>query len=165
MESESEIEIEVDNIRPRNIYIPSPTFIIIMGIISLFLILIFERLFIYIFLLIIPSYFLLILTWIIVHLFILRYIILTVAFPGKNIFIQFYLRNIQARLRANSLKVFLIDLNDKIDKLLNIPNSENIINEEINTDNSFISINYPLSIYNKVIENYGNLTLSLYIKK
>ena len=157
MESESEIEIEVDNIRPRNIYIPSPTFIIIMGIISLFLILIFERLFIYIFLLIIPSYFLLILTWIIVHLFILRYIILTVAFPGKNIFIQFYLRNIQARLRANSLKVFLIDLNDKIDKLLNIPNSENIINEEINTDNSFISINYPLSIYNKVIENYGNL--------
>ena len=124
MDSNVDIEIDVDKIRFRNIYIPSTNFIIIAGIILIFLILIFERFFIYIFLLIIPSYFLLIIIWIIIHLFILRWLVLTGAFPGRNKFVQFYLRNVQARIRANSLKDFLIDLNNKIDKLNKIPNSE-----------------------------------------
>ena len=159
MDSNVDIEIDVDKIRFRNIYIPSTNFIIITGIILIFLILIFERFFIYIFLLIIPSYFLLIIIWIIIHLFILRWLVLTGAFPGRNKFVQFYLRNVQARIRANSLKDFLIDLNNKIDKLNNIPNSEQENNENhSSSEYSFSSINYPLSVYKKVIENYGKLS-------
>ena len=159
MDSNVDIEIDVDKIRFRNIYIPSTNFIIITGIILIFLILIFERFFIYIFLLIIPSYFLLIIIWIIIHLFILRWLVLTGAFPGRNKFVQFYLRNVQARIRANSLKDFLIDLNNKIDKLNKIPNSEQESDENHSSSEYFFSsINYPLSVYKKVIEHYGKLS-------
>ena len=157
LDSDDDFEFEEDKIRIRNIYVPSSNLIVILTIMTIILMLIFERLFIYIFLLIIPSYFLLIIVWIIIHLIILRFIILLAIFPGKNKIIQFYLRNVQARIRVNSLKNFLLDLINKIDILINTPNSEENENESSINENFFYSINHPLKIYKKVIETYGKL--------
>ena len=142
-DSDDDFEFEEDNIRIKNIYVPSSNLMIILSIITIILILIFERLFIYIFLLIIPSHFLLIIVWIIIHLIILRFIILLAIFPGKNKLIQFYLRNVQARIRVKSLKNFLLDLNNKIDILINTPNSLENENESSINENFFYSINHP----------------------
>ena len=163
MDSDEDFEIN-DRIRVKNVFAPSTNFIIITGIIAIFLILIFERLFIFIFLLIIHSYLLLIITWIIIHIFILRWMVLTGTFPGRNKCVQFYLRNIQAKIRANSLKDFLIDLNNKIDILMNTKNSEENIEEHPSSSkNSFVPINTPLKIYKKIIDN--NKKLSSYEEK
>ena len=71
---------------------------------------------------------------------ILRWLVITGTFPGRNKFVQFYLRNIQAKIRANSLKDFLVDLNNKIDILMNTKNSEENIEEVRKTIFSFEKI-------------------------
>ena len=102
----------------QDIFLPHPLtliFFLLGGLIILFFI---EKLFIFLFLLIIPSTFLLIIVMIVLHLYLLRLIVFTCAFPGKNPLVQFYLRHISSRAIARNIKGNLQKLTKIISSML-----------------------------------------------
>ena len=121
------------NFPRKSIFIPSKKYIIIIIIVVLLTIYIFEKIFINLIYLIIPSYIILIIIWIIVHLFLLRYLIMIGIFPGKNLIIQFYLRNIQARIRAKFHKYELTALKNRIQHFMD---NKNLNNAQIDNNNN-----------------------------
>ena len=160
------------NFPRKSIFIPSKKYMIIIFIVVLLTIYIFEKLFINLIYLIIPSYIFLIIIWIIVHLLLLRYLIMIGIFPGKNLVIQFYLRNIQARIRAKYHKYELIALKNRIQHFIN---NKNLNNAQIENNNNnenkskIIDIDYienqrtkfsfnQVEIYNMIKGKYNNLS-------
>ena len=93
-------------------------------------------------------------------------------FPGKNLVIQFYLRNIQARIRAKYHKYELIALKNRIQHFIN---NKNLNNAQIENNNNnenkskIIDIDYienqrtkfsfnQVEIYNMIKGKYNNLS-------
>ena len=161
------------NFPRKSIFIPSKKYIIIIIIVVLLTIYIFEKIFINLIYIIIPSYIILIIIWIIVHLILLRYLIMIGIFPGKNLIIQFYLRNIQARIRAKFHKYELTALKNRIQHFINNKNLNNAQIENNNNSNENKSkiidldiIENPrtkfsfnqVEIYNMIKGKYNNLS-------
>ena len=87
-----------NEITTKETIFPSSKQIIIGSIFILILVIIFEKFFISLFLYFIPSYFLLIIIWTLLHLIFLRYIVYTCIFPGRNKLISFYLRTVFSKI-------------------------------------------------------------------
>ena len=154
-----EEEFESNEIEGRQSIFPSKSQIIIILLICLVLLIMIEKIFIRIFLYFIPSYIFLILTLIILHIFLLRYLVYTSIYPGKNYLVESYLRKYYGRNRAKLFGNSLEHFKNRIDKILQSNNnSENDkINSNISTENkSKVSSKYA-DIYLKIKEYYGNL--------
>ena len=128
--------------------------------ITAILIVILEKLFISIFYYFIPSYFFLIIAWILIHLILIRILIFVLIFPGKNNLVNFYLRTVFGKIRAKSFTYSLEHFQNRIDKILEISkNFDGAMNSSINSaqiNKSKVSSKY-VDIYEKIKEHYGDL--------
>ena len=102
-----EEEFDTSDMTGKQSIFPSRNQIIIGLLFSIILIIILEKLFIKIFLFFIPSYIWLFIFSIIIHLVILKYLIFTIIYPGKNLLVNFYLRNVFGKIRAKSFNYSL----------------------------------------------------------
>ena len=149
-----------ESLQSQDIYFPSQKVLITLLIIFFFCVLLLEKLFISLFLLIIPSYILLLLTMILLHIYFLRCIVYLCAFPGKNYFVQFYLRYIRSKtigqILRNKLKVVL----DCLNKLIKLAKDNSELNkkklEEVCTGfpKNLDIINDHNEIYKTLYEKY-----------
>ena len=155
-----EEEFESSDIPGKQSIFPSRNQILIGVLFSIVLIVLFEKIFISMFLYFIPSYFFLILTWILLHLFLLRYLIFIFIFPGKNSLVNFYLRTVFGKIRAKSFSYSLEHFQNRIDKILQTSkNFDGGINSAISAaqiNKSKVSSKY-VDIYEKIKEHYGEL--------
>ena len=149
-----------NEITSKETIFPSSKQIIIGSIFILTLVIIFEKFFISLFLYFIPSYFLLIIIWTLLHLIFLRYIVYTCIFPGRNKLISFYLRTVFGKIRAKSFSQSLDNFQTRIDKILkagmNFDKSRSIVNSQI-LIKSKVSSKY-FDTYEKINEKYGELS-------
>ena len=157
-----EEEFDSGDIPGKQSIFPSRNQIIIGLLISTVLIIFLERISIRIFLFFIPSYFFLILFGIIIHLILLRYLIFTFIYPGKNFLVNFYLRSVFGKIRAKSFNYSLELFQNRIDKILqvnkNVVNNNNINIPVSNTNinKSKVSSKY-VDIYEQIKEHFGEL--------
>ncbi len=155
-----EEEFDSSDISGKQSIFPSKNQIIIGLLISIVILILFEKLFISLFLFLIPSYIFLIIAWILIHLILLRYLIFIFIFPGKNGLVNFYLRTIFGKIRAKSFNYSLEHFQNRIDKILQTSkNFEGGINSAISAaqiNKSKVSSKY-VDIYEKIKETYGEL--------
>jgi len=157
-----EEEFDSGDIPGKQSIFPSRNQIIIGLLISTVLIIFLERISIRIFLFFIPSYFFLILFGIIIHLILLRYLIFTFIYPGKNFLVNFYLRSVFGKIRAKSFNYSLELFQNRIDKILQVNknvinnNSINIQVSNTNINKSKVSSKY-VDIYEQIKEHFGEL--------
>ena len=156
-----EEEFDTSDMTGKQSIFPSRNQIIIGLLFSIILIIILEKLFIKIFLFFIPSYIWLFIFSIIIHLVILKYLIFTIIYPGKNLLVNFYLRNVFGKIRAKSFNYSLELFQNRIDKILQIgKNEEKSVNisiaNNIQINRSKVSSKY-VDIYEKIKENFGEL--------
>ena len=155
-----EEEFDSSDISGKQSIFPSKNQIIIGLLISIVIIILFEKLFISLFLFLIPSYIFLIIAWILIHLILLRYLIFIFIFPGKNGLVNFYLRTVFGKIRAKSFNYSLEHFQNRIDKILQTSkNFEGGINSAISAaqiNKSKVSSKY-VDIYEKIKETYGDL--------
>ena len=157
-----EEEFDSGDIPGKQSIFPSRNQIIIGLLISTVLIIFLERISIRIFLFFIPSYFFLILFGIIIHLILLRYLIFTFIYPGKNFLVNFYLRSVFGKIRAKSFNYSLELFQNRIDKILQV--NKNVINNNninihvsnTNINKSKVSSKY-VDIYEQIKEHFGEL--------
>ena len=157
-----EEEFDTGDISGKQSIFPSRNQIIIGLLFSIVLLIFFEKIFIRIFLFFIPSYFFLIFFWILLHLLLLRYLIYTFIYPGKNFLVNFYLRSVFGKMRAKSFNYSLELFQNRIDKILqsnkNLENGNHISisvsNSQINK--SKVSSKY-VDIYEQIKEHFGDL--------
>ena len=155
-----EREFDSNDVPGRQSIFPSRNQIIITLLFCLVLLIFIEKLLIKIFLYFIPSYIFLILTWIILHLILLRYLVYSSIYPGKNKLVQFYLQRFYGKNRAKLFWNSLEHFKNRIDKVLQSNQNYNI-NDEINSPNttenkSKVYSKYSV-IYLKIKEYYGHL--------
>jgi hypothetical protein len=155
-----EEEFDSSDIPGKQSIFPSRSQILIGILVSIVLLVLFEKIFISIFLYFIPSYFFLIITWIILHLILFRYVIFIFIFPGKNGLVNFYLRTVFGKIRAKSFNYSLEHFQNRIDKILQTSrNFDEGLNSVINSaqmNKSKVSSKY-IDIYEKIKERYGSL--------
>ena len=155
-----EEEFDSSDIPGKQSIFPSRSQILIGLLISIVLLVLFEKIFISIFLYFIPSYFFLIITWIILHLVLFRLLIFIFIFPGKNSLVNFYLRTVFGKIRAKSFNYSLEHFQNRIDKILQTSqNFDGGINSVMNSaqiNKSKVSSKY-IDIYEKIKERYGSL--------
>ena len=155
-----EEEFDSSDISGKQSIFPSKNQIIIGLLISIVILILFEKLFISLFLFLIPSYIFLIIAWILIHLILLRYLIFIFIFPGKNGLVNFYLRTVFGKIRAKSFNYSLEHFQNRIDKILQTSkNFEGGINSAISAaqiNKSKVSSKY-VDIYEKIKETYGEL--------
>ena len=157
-----EEEFDSGDIPGKQSIFPSRNQIIIGLLISIVIIIFLERISIRIFLFFIPSYFFLILFGIIIHLILLRYLIFTFIYPGKNFLVNFYLRSVFGKIRAKSFNYSLELFQNRIDKILQV-NKNVINNNNINVSISNTNINKSkvsskyVDIYEQIKEHFGEL--------
>ena len=143
-------------------FFPPSEYVMILTFLSLLILVIIEKTFISIFLFFIPSYFLLILTMIILNLILLRYIIVTAIFIGKNKIINFYFRSFVAKKKAKLFIQYLTRYANKLDKILEINKSrENQSNISQLISRSNIIQKY-IDVHESIQKKYG--TMSSYSK-
>ena len=155
-----EEEFESDDISGKQSIFPSKNQILIGLLISIVVIIFFEKIFISVFLFLIPSYIFLIIAWILIHLILIRYLVFIFIFPGKNGLVNFYLRTVFGKIRAKSFNYSLEHFQNRIDKILQTSkNFEGGINSVISVaqiNKSKVSSKY-VDIYEKIKENFGEL--------
>ena len=154
-----EEEFYSDEIGVKQSFYPSKNKILILILLGIIFIVFIEKLSISIFLFIIPSYLLLILIWIIIHLLLIRYLIYEIIFLGKNKFISFFLQKYYGKFRAKSFIISLDHFKNRIDRIIQ-SNNNGIENEEdlYNPDNSKSKVSSKyVEIYLKIKEIYGSL--------
>ena len=155
-----EEEFESDDISGKQSIFPSKNQILIGLLISIVVIIFFEKIFISVFLFLIPSYIFLIIAWILIHLILIRYLVFIFIFPGKNRLVNFYLRTVFGKIRAKSFNYSLEHFQNRIDKILQTSkNFEGGINSVISVaqiNKSKVSSKY-VDIYEKIKENFGEL--------
>ena len=140
-------------------FYPSKNKMLILILVGIIFLVFIEKITISIFLFFIPSYLLLILIWIIVHLLLFRYLVYEIIFPGKNKIISFYLKKYYGKFRAKSFIISLDHFKNRIDRILQSSNND-IENEEdlYNPDNSKSKVSSKyIEIYLKIKEIYGPL--------
>ena len=141
----------------KNSIFPSKKYLLLFSILAIILLILIEKLFIIIFLAIFPSYFFLIITMIILHLILLRYLIMTAVFPGRNRLINFYIRDVMAKIRAKTLNRSLTKFQTKIDKILSFQGSGEACEISDNLNKSKVTSRY-LDIYEGIQDKYGELS-------
>ena len=141
----------------NNSFFPSHEYLLTLILILIILLIIFEKIFKSIFLFFIPSKFFLIIAMIILNLFILRYIIITAIFIGKNSFIKFYFRSYVAKKKAKILIKYFTNFNGKIDKILETEKMEEIQNQSQLISKSKIVQKY-IDIYENIQNKYDNMS-------
>ena len=155
-----EEEFDSSDIPGKQSIFPSRSQILIGILISIVLLVLFEKIFISIFLYFIPSYFFLIITWIILHLVLFRLLIFIFIFPGKNSLVNFYLRTVFGKIRAKSFNYSLEHFQNRIDKILqtskNFDGGINSVMNSVQINKSKVSSKY-IDIYEKIKERYGSL--------
>ena len=155
-----EEEFDSNDVPGRQSIFPTRNQIFIFILICIILLIFIEKLLIKIFLYFIPSYFFLILTWIIIHLILLRYLVYSSIYPGKNTLVQFYLQRFYGKNRAKLFLNSLEHFKNRIDKILQSNqnyNDQDQINSPNTTENkSKVSSKYT-NIYLKIKEYYGSL--------
>ena len=158
-------EFDSNEVPGRQSIFPSKPQIIIYSIISLILLILFEKICIKIFLFFIPSYFFLILTFLLLNYFLLYYLVYTCIFPGKNFLVGFYLKRYYGKNRAKQFYNSLEHLKNRIDKIFKSNTNVNIEGDDLNninnnnlqeTSKSKVSSKY-VDIYLKMKEHYGQL--------
>ena len=155
-----EEEFDSNEIPGRQSIFPSKNQIIITFLICLVILIFIERIIIKIFLYFIPSYFFLILTWVFIHLLLLRYLVYTSIYPGKNFFVGFYLQRHYGKNRAKLFYNSLEHFKNRIDKILQSnkkENDEDDKNSPISTENKSKVSSRNAEIYLKIREYYGSL--------
>ena len=113
-----EEEFDSSDIPGKQSIFPSRNQIILGLLISIVILIFIEKISIRIFLFFIPSYFFLIFFWLLIHLILLRYLIFTFIYPGKNFLVNFYLRSVFGKIRAKSFNYSLELFQNRIDKIL-----------------------------------------------
>ena len=155
-----EEEFESSDISGKQSIFPSKNQILVGLLISIVIIIFFEKIFISLFLFLIPSYIFLIIAWILIHLILIRYLVFIFIFPGKNDLVNFYLRTVFGKIRAKSFNYSLEHFQNRIDKILQTSkNFEGGINSVISVaqiNKSKVSSKY-VDIYEKIKENFGEL--------
>ena len=157
-----EEEFDSSDIPGKQSIFPSRNQIIVGLLFSTVIIIFLEKISIKIFLFFIPSYFFLIFFWIIIHLVLLKYLIYTFIYPGKNFLVNFYLRSVFGKMRAKSFNYSLELFQNRIDKILqankNIenPNRLNISTSNSQINKSKVSSKY-VDIYEQIKEHFGEL--------
>ena len=155
-----EEEFESSDIPGKQSIFPTRNQILIGVLFSIVLTVLFEKIFISMFLFFIPSYFFLILIWILLHLFLLRYLIFIFIFPGKNSLVNFYLRTVFGKIRAKSFSYSLEHFQNRIDKIIqtskNFDGGINSVVSAAHISKSKVSSKY-VDIYEKIKEHYGEL--------
>ena len=153
-------DYDSNEVTTKQAIFPSAKQIIIGSILILILVIILEKFFIYLFLYFIPSYFLLIITWTILHLIFLRYLVYSCIFPGRNKLVSFYLRSVFGKIRAKSFSQSLDKFQERIDKILqagaNFDKRRSIVTSQI-LSKSRVSSKY-YDTYEKIKEKYGKLS-------
>ena len=157
-----EEEFDSSDIPGKQSIFPSRNQIIIGLLFSTVILIFLEKISIRIFLFFIPSYFFLVFFWIILHLLLLRYLIYTFIYPGKNFLVNFYLRSVFGKIRAKSFNYSLELFQNRIDKILQL-NKNNDNNNRINISVSNPQINKSkvsskyVDIYEQIKEHFGEL--------
>ena len=153
-------EFDSNDFTGKQSIFPSKSQILIGLLISIVILVFFEKIFISLFYYFIPSYFFLIITWIAIHLLLLRILLFIFIFPGKNRLVNFYLRTIFGKMRAKSFNYSLEHFQNRIDKILQMSlNFEGGLNAAINhapINKSKVSSKY-IDIYEKIKEHFGDL--------
>ena len=157
-----EEEFDSSDIPGKQSIFPSRNQIIVGLLFSTVIIIFLEKISIRIFLYFIPSYFFLIFFWIILHLILLKYLIYTFIYPGKNFLVNFYLRSVFGKMRAKSFNYSLELFQNRIDKILQAnksidnPNRVNISTSNSQINKSKVSSKY-VDIYEQIQEHFGEL--------
>ena len=157
-----EEEFDSSEIPGKQSIFPSRNQIILGLLISIVILIFIEKISIRIFLFFIPSYFFLIFFWLLIHLILLRYLIFTFIYPGKNFLVNFYLRSVFGKIRAKSFNYSLELFQNRIDKILQSNKKiENNINinisaSNVNINKSKVSSKY-VDIYEQIKEHFGEL--------
>ena len=152
-----EEEFDSNDIHGRQSIFPSKNQITIIFLICLIFLIFIENILIKLFLFLIPSYFFLILTWIIIHLLLLRYLVYITIYPGKNFIVEFFLKKFYGKNRAKLFCNSLEHFKNRINKILQSNQNLNDENSPNSTENkSKVSSKYT-DIYLKIKEYYGNL--------
>ena len=155
-----EEEFESSDISGKQSIFPSRNQILIGLLVIIVLIILFEKIFISIFLYFIPSYIFLIIALVLIHLILIRFLVFIFIFPGKNCLVNFYLRTVFGKIRAKSFNYSLEHFQNRIDKVLQTSkNFDNGINSAISAaqiNKSKVSSKY-VDIYEKIKEHYGDL--------
>ena len=157
-----EEEFDSSDIPGKQSIFPSRNQIIIGLLFSTVILIFLEKISIRIFLFFIPSYFFLVFFWIILHLLLLRYLIYTFIYPGKNFLVNFYLRSVFGKIRAKSFNYSLELFQNRIDKILQLnKNNDNTNRINISVSNpqinkSKVSSKY-VDIYEQIKEHFGEL--------
>ena len=154
-----EEEFDAEDIPGRQSIFPSRNQIIIFILFMIVIMIFIEKILIKIFLYFIPSYLFLILIWIFLHLILLRYLVYSSIYPGKNFFVEFYLQKFYGKNRAKVFWNSLENFKGRINKILQSNKSSN--EEEKNSpptseNRSKVSSRYA-QIYLKIKEDFGKL--------
>ena len=155
-------EFNSNDFTGRQSIFPSRNKIIIFVLILLIILTIIEKILIDIFLYFIPSYFFLIMTWIIIHLLLVRYLVYTCIFPGKNFLIEFYMQRFYGRNRAKCFWNSLEHLKNRTNKVLQSCHNNNMEESELNSSNNLETSKSKVTsrfanIYLRIKEKYGKL--------
>ena len=157
-----EEEFDSSDIPGKQSIFPSRNQIIVGLLFSTVILIFLEKISIRIFLYFIPSYFFLIFFWIILHLILLKYLIYTFIYPGKNFLVNFYLRSVFGKMRAKSFNYSLELFQNRIDKILQAnksidnPNRVNISTSNSQINKSKVSSKY-VDIFEQIQEHFGEL--------
>ena len=157
-----EEEFDSSDIPGKQSIFPSRNQIIVGLLFSTVIIIFLEKISIRIFFYFIPSYFFLIFFWIILHLILLKYLIYTFIYPGKNFLVNFYLRSVFGKMRAKSFNYSLELFQNRIDKILQAnksidnPNRVNISTSNSQINKSKVSSKY-VDIFEQIQEHFGEL--------
>lgn len=148
-----------DSNQTKEIFLPSNTAMIFVLLLLLVLLFFLEKFFVFIFLQIIPYKSILIIVMILIHLYLLRLLIFTCAFPGKNPVVQFYLRVIQSRATAQNLKENLVKISQSVNEIISLSSSEGLKYSNskqviIGLKSSFQVIKEMSKIYDNIFKKY-----------
>ena len=142
----------------NNSFFPPREFILILIFSSIIILILIEKIFGSVFLFIIPSKFFLIIFLLILNLLILRYLIITAIFIGRNDFVKFYFRSFVAKKKAKLLIQYLTNYNVKIDKILNYHNIEEIQKTPSQLISKSKIIQKYIDIYQNIQNKYGTMS-------
>ena len=154
-------DYDSNEVATKQAIFPTSKQIIIGFIFILITVIILEKSFISLFLYFIPSYFLLIIIWTLLHLIILRYLVYSCIFPGRNTLVSFYLRTVFGKIRAKSFSQSLDKFKSRIDKILQTGTnfdkckSSSIMSQILSK--SRVSSRY-FDTYEKIKNKYGELS-------
>ena len=142
--------------RANESFIPSTEYIMILTFLSILIIVIIEKIYVSIFLFFIPSYFFLIISMIILNIILIRYILISSIFLGRNKIINFCFRSFVAKKKVRFLIYYLNIFAEVLDNILNKKISEDKNRTQMILNSGIIQ--KYIDIYDNVQKNYGSIS-------